>query len=244
MTLIQAWCNSLGLLKPKNAQLFAMVTLKSIIESYKLLFKYFWWAFALIIGCYVTWLWHITRFGPIDSIITDSAGFVTRWLFQFLLFAACLATRPSIAKKNCAYFRSYMFSFLYIALYLLVFPWYAWPTAFSSYDIFLTLFFLDSARGPKSFLLSLWYALKMTVYNFPLLIVVGFLFSLPAYFYSMMTIVLSAPDGKMMAQTLEYMFIGKSIFSLLVMPVGVCTFANIYIQKLHDQFDLYVKQPQ
>ena len=53
MTLVQSWIDSLTLLKPKNAQLFIMVTLKSIIETYKVMFWYWGWVIILMVLCYI-----------------------------------------------------------------------------------------------------------------------------------------------------------------------------------------------
>jgi len=36
----------------------------------------------------------------------------------------------------------------------------------------------------------------------------------------------------------------KIVIESFLMPIGVCTYTNIYIKRLHDQFDLYFKQPQ
>jgi hypothetical protein len=47
-----------------------------------------------------------------------------------------------------------------------------------------------------------------------------------------------------MAQTFIIMHQVMSIVKILLLPIGICTYANIYIKKLHDQFDLYIKQPQ
>src|SRR5260221_7807584 len=112
MTLVQSWIDSLTLLKPKNAHLFIMVTIKSIIEAYKLLFKYFWWAYVLFVGsCIVQFFiplvteWPITR--DVNATLFDHiyAGslFIVPGLLSFIVFfATCFATRPSVMNKNCA----------------------------------------------------------------------------------------------------------------------------------------------
>ena len=94
--------------------------------------------------------------------------------------------------------------------------------------IFSILFFLDSAQEPKNFLISLWYSIKMIIFNFPLLAVVGICFNVPVLIYYSLPIWL-AP-------------IAREIFAALLLPIGVCLYANIYIKKLHDQFDLYFKR--
>lgn len=233
MTLVQAWIDSVQLLRPKNLKLFVLVTLNAILQAYKLLLKYWWWLLIFAIGCGIAVIW-----------MGNSAGWGFRLSEQLLLFATCLATRPSVAKKDCAYFRSHMFAFLYIAVYLLVWPAHGWPTAFSVYDIFLILFFLDSAGGPKNFFLSLWYALKMIIFNFPLLVAIGILFYMPTYLFEKIYYDVVLKYFAYVDNLLVYKLMLEKIVATLVIPVGVCTYANIYIKKLHDQFDLYVKPVQ
>jgi hypothetical protein len=231
MTLVQSWIDSLTLLKPKNAQLFIMVTLKSIIEAYKLMFKYWWWAIVLMVGCDIAPLF-FPALAPafIEGSWRGEMVDASRWLYQLLFFATCVATRPSVMKKDCAYFRSQMYAFLYIIIFLALMPKLFWPTALSPLYIFLVLFFLDSPKAPKNFFLSMWYALKMIIFNYPLLAIMGIVFYVPVWLYYSSPIWL-AP-------------LAKNVLAALLLPIGVCTYANIYIKKLHDQFDLYFPQAQ
>src|SRR5260221_11998421 len=107
MTLLQAWADSLSLLKLKNLKLFLLVTLKSIIDAYKLLLKYWWWLIAIMIGCFV-----VPSFTTYPFMAGIYAHKVFDVLYQVLMFAAVVATRPSLEQKNCAYFRTYMPYFL------------------------------------------------------------------------------------------------------------------------------------
>ncbi len=225
MTLIQSWIDSLTLLKPKNAQLFIMVTIKSVIEAYKLLFYYWWWVIVLMIACYIVPIVFPTL-GQ-DHIKIELLD-TSRWLYQVFLFATCLATRPSTMKKDCAYFRSHAYTFSIILLLAFI-PKTFWPTPFSPLYIFLVLFFLDSGHMPSDFLRSLWNSLKMIIYNLPLLIIMGICFNLPVWFYYRLPIWLVPTFFNLCAAVLA--------------PIGVCFYANIYIKKLHDQFDLYFQSP-
>jgi len=224
MTLIQSWIDSLALLKPKNAQLFAMVTIKAIIETYKIMFVYWSWIMGLIITCYVL---------PIIAprlFLSHDTGYYLLWvsdfLYEILFVAACLSTRPSIAKKNCSYFRAQLSK---IGFYWLIFSLVLFSSSISCWSIFFALFFMDSVGGPKNFFLSMWYALKMTVFNYPLLLVLGILFYLPVW---------------LLTNTFYITPLMQNILGALLLPIGVCTYANIYIKKLHDQFDLYFKPVQ
>lgn len=302
MTLVQSWIDSLTLLKPKNAQLFIMVTIKSIIEAYKLLFKYFWWAYVLVVGsCIVQFVipfvteWPITR--HVDATLFDYIYigflFIVPGLVSFILFfATCFATRPSVMNKNCAYFRGQYLKIISYGL-LLAASWIVfivsfvlfmgtagtflmqathnfyngyWPSLFLSLHwlhalltsglfVFSILFFLDSTGGLKSFYCSLWRSLKMVIFNLPLLVLLGLLF----YCANVLLLVsvkklcmyfVFDRDGNTSlteAQMANVMVIGSRVVQtirIILMPFFVCLYANIYIKKLHDQFDLYFKPVQ
>src|SRR5665647_1703030 len=49
MNILQSWSHSLTIFKPSSLKLFLLVTLKSIIETYKLLFTTFWWAVCMFV---------------------------------------------------------------------------------------------------------------------------------------------------------------------------------------------------
>ena len=229
MTLVQSWIESLTLLKPKNAQLFIMVTIKSIIEAYKVMIKYWAWVPVLMVASYFV----LPQFG-----VAYGVDVVSRWLYQLLLFATCAATRPSIMKKDCAYFRSQMYAFIYIVIFLFLSPAALWPSSFSPFYIFFVLFFLDSAQRPKNLFVSLWNSLKMIVFNYPLLAIIGLCFGIISVFNTFFIMPLmyqiNDPFGVLM--------FAREILGLLLLPIGVCFYAHIYIKKLHDQFDLYFKQ--
>src|SRR4030095_1111164 len=255
MTLVQSWIDSLTLLKPKNAQLFIMVTIKSIIEAYKVMFWYLWAAMSLVMFFHGLCLLIL----PIlfdTYIIKESATLGTymegqsphwigdlfeasmHWINQWTLFTACLATRPSIMKKDWIYFKSHMYSFIYIAIVLFLIPKVYWPTAFSPFYIFLVLFFLDSAQGPKDFLLSMWSSLKMIVFNYPLLVVIGICWGLLVGLSKFFIVTFIFAND-----TVGLRFFLCDIYGVCLLPIGVCFYANIYIKKLHDQFDLYFQSP-
>ncbi len=251
MTLIQSWIDSLQLLKPKNLHLFALVTLKSIIEAYKLMFKYFWWVIVLLVFCFVApyffphvhtaeladTIFGITRL-TFNHFARHIAFFLSCWLYELLFLAVCFSTRPSVTQKNCDYFRT---QFKKIILYWLFVPLFSWSSASYYGYIFTVLFFADSEGGPKNFLLSIWNAIKMVVYNLPLVVPVGMVVYLTGW-----------AGGQLIGQILTsdsiaiypQFFLSLNLAGALLLPLGVCTFANIYIKKLHDQFDLYFKPAQ
>jgi hypothetical protein len=247
MTLLQSWADSLTLLKPKNFQLFVMVTIKSIIEAYKLYIKYFWWLLLamplfLFIAPDLGAAWANNDVASLAHYATLVGIAVS--LYGILFLAACFATRPSILQKDCAYFRN---QFTKIILYWLV--WGMLRMVLLKYAlsygrmflpignvssrspelILFVLFFADSDGGLKNIFVSLWNALKMIIYNLPLFAIIVFAFSSPVVLLGKFFYISS---------------LMKIVIESFLMPIGVCTYANIYIKRLHDQFDLYNKQPQ
>jgi hypothetical protein len=245
MTLLQSWADSLTLLKPKHLQLFVMVTIKSIIEAYKLYFKYFWWLLLamplfLFITPDVATAWKnndvssLARYATLLGIATS--------LYGLLFLAACFATRPSILQKDCAYFRAqfkkiivYWFAWGLLRVLLMKYAvsfgkttFYLGNTSLRAPElIFFVLFFADSDGGLKNVFASFWNTLKLVVYNFPLIFSINFVFGLSLF---------------LLSYFLNISSLMQIIIGAFCMPIGVCTYTNIYIKRLHDQFDLYFKQ--
>lgn len=110
MNVLQSWSNSLAILKPANLKLFLLVTLKSIVETYKVLFTKFWWAVLIFIALdFITFL-NISSNGPLLFLRTIIEIFV-----YFLLY---LLIRPSVQKKDVAYVKGYGRYFLNDLLFL------------------------------------------------------------------------------------------------------------------------------
>lgn len=239
MTLVQSWVDSLQLLKPKNLKLFVMVTLKSIIDAYKVYFKYFWWVILFIVICAVAPFY----IQPQDYVFYNVQYkhlffFTSCWLYELLFLAACFSTRPSILQKDSSYFA---FQFKKIILFWIFMPLFSWSSATYYGYIFTVLFFADSHGGPKNFLLSLWKALKMIFFNLPLILIVGVAIYLCGLIgiqcVAQLLAIYSIP-------VYPYLFLFVNVLGALLLPMSVCIFANIYIKRLHDQFDLYFKQSQ
>lgn len=261
MTLVQSWIDSLQLLKPKNLQLFALVTLKSIIEAYKLLFKYFWWLIVLQLLCYKFGLFGSYFFVVMIAVIQN-----------LLFFMICAITRPSIGKKDCAYFRSQLYPFAYFAAFWtlliaigyflgIVVPEGAELLPVFVWTVFSMLFFLDAEKSVKSFCVSLWYALKMILFNLPIVLCMYFaIYIFNASVVWLVGLLMDAIYQGLLMLGMKWIWMKDivrwivhhsvllilqyALVPLLLLPIGICTYANIYIKKLHDQFDLYFTQPQ
>ena len=245
MTLVQAWIDSIQLLKPKNLQPFAMATLKSIIETYKLMFKYFWWLIALQLICIF------------PSFVGIGSLFIAMILYQLLFFIVCVIAHPSVVEKDFAYFRSQFYSFIYFIPLLLVnsaveslFAPIGKFLPFSAWTIFSILFFLDSEKNIKKLCLSAWHALKMIIFNFPFILCVHIailLFTGVIFSIVNLTVMGTMVFGMSISLPIESFFYAALVYGAMVilfLPISVCTYANIYIKKLHDQFDLYAEQSE
>ncbi len=289
MKLIQAWKDSLKTLLPKNLKLFSLVTLKAIVECYKVLLRYWWW-FILLLGAvtiFKVWLWYgvinrssfvltygAKKFLGVSILVWPDMALAV--LSQLFIFIVCLATRPSVTKKDVNYFTSYLPYFCYVFILLLpmglpfffrhclllklfnslaVFYAYwfiilLWLTATSPVFIFFLLFLLDSDKRPKQFVLSFYRSFKMIIYNYPLcwLLVVGFYCIGYVVYYGMSlqmpSIALQQSQTEAWSREIEMMLESTIGFlKVLLSPIPICIFANIYIKKLHEQFDLYFTQP-
>jgi hypothetical protein len=229
MTLVQSWMDSLTLLKPKNFQLFVMVTIKSIMEAYKVYFRSFWWAMLLMGMC---------AMAPYFFQNQNYFFYISCWLYELLFLAACFSTRPSILQKDCTYF---VLQFKRIALFWLFMPLLSWSSATYYGYIFIVLFFADSEGGPKSFFRSLWNALKMIFFNLPLILLLG------GVIYAFGWIGGWCLDRLVIAYDMPIypqFFLLCNMFGALLLPIGVCIYTNIYVKRLHEQFDLYLNESQ
>jgi len=241
MQLLQAWQDSLTFFYLQNLKLFILITIRSIIEAYKIIITYWWWLLLLISGLFV---WgHSAMFFL----------FISRACYYLFVFIFSLATRPSVAQKNCVYFFSY---FLFILpafagvvgikfseivlreilpidnmqFFYLLLKSFSYPT-----QLFFVFFFLDSDHTINQFFYSFVRAVKMTCYNYLICLFFGSLF--------------------LGLEVLFSFFVGSFLFSwedigltlrivalinmLIVVPLQLSIFANIYIKKLHKQFDYY-----
>lgn len=250
MTLLQAWGDSLTLLQPKNLKPFIFVTFKSIIETYKLLFKYWWWLYVVIVAVGIGM--NYVSFSVMPSALASQLfGSLLFSLFALLflhVFASFLAACPSIAQKNYVYFKSYILYFAIVPFFIAI------PVSilyisqscgltgklslievFSRFvvslplTIFALLFFFDSKMGVKSFLYALFNAIKMIVFNLPLCIILGILVA-----------VFLSTENLIRYNSRALYFIVPAMFA----PVFICVYVNIYIKKLQDQYDLYFPQPK
>lgn len=263
--LFQSWKESLSLFIGENAKLFSLVTIKTIIESYKTYLKHFWWLLLLS--------------GTLDVLSAQCFGSHSPFLLLPLLswlitiFTMYLVVRPSIKRKGWDYYTDYFKKFFYFAVYTFIFTLlvvvilmvlallvflikpslmenvlldnthylgtllltpFLLPSSLiiifvSPLLTFCILFMLDGDGSFRNFFKSIWRAIKMGFFNYPLCLLLLFFF---------IAISLAFQLG------LHYIFghptvLNSAIIShtLLIIPLAI--WSTLYTKRLHDQFTLY-----
>lgn len=244
MYLLESWKDSLSLFKPKNFKLFALVTLKTIGQTYWLLLKYFWWVQLGVIGLY---FWF-----PQSNL---------RELIQYLVYCIWLAivalcVRPSVAKKNYAYFSKYLlylpviivgFVAIHDLLELHIQGRYLIMFACFVAQLLFIFFMFDMSFGVKNALKSLVFAIKMFWYNAPgLFLIIGANFVLVILQIRILQgVIQSAIWESLHGHHIQYFFKCMYFFNyFIVIPIIVSIIGNFYIKRLHEQPQLYFKQPK
>jgi len=125
------------------------------------------------------------------------------------------------------------------------FDYFIFMSDFLPLWIFFLLFFLDSDGSIK----QLWYAVvravKMTIYNLPLLFVsMAFLWVATVIAVrSFVLIIHYLASAWFATYTLEVVAL-LLFYACLFKPLLINIWTNIYIKKLHEMPDLYFKQPK
>lgn len=268
MRLLRSWRDSLLLLAPQNFKLFALVTLKSTFETYKALTRV-WYIFLFPVIILIQRLYFgreafEARFmAPLSVPSYIMTGVLYVGFAVWVTVAFCLATRASIGQKTSHYFDKYKRFILVLALVAIVLWQFSfwWNRFFASYYyeltaaralvpalaalvlsdfvpllIFFILFYLDSDGSIKQLWIAAVRAVKMTVYNLPLLLVLMTVIALP---------VLMLIKYATSHQWSGYMNTGAFLLYVLILkPLLINLWTNIYIKKLHEMPDLYFNQPK
>jgi hypothetical protein len=220
--LMRSWKESLLIYIPKNFRLFLLVTIKSAMQTYGYLIYHFWWLFLLLVlvdvGCYYP-----------ECLLPGSLwvlfNTLIRGIFVLVIF---MLSRPSVPLKNIDYIIEQFMRFglgfllLYISFYMF-FPWvHMLMTSLILMPIFICalLFYLDSAGSLEDISMSLWRGVKMYLFNLP--------------FFLIAATIVYIVWHNLPVHSIYW----KYIFFLFV-PFVVSYFKNMYVKRLHDQFNLY-----
>jgi len=244
MRLVEAWKNAVTLFYPGNFKLFILMTIRSVVEAYKILLHYWWWLLVLMSGA------TLFKCGN-----TEFSFFLLIILNYIFIFAFSLATRPSLKKKNVTYFSSYLplflptfMGFLGIKLFEVLLAkiiginmdqWQPVRLLVKSFSyatqIFFIFFFLDSDHTIRQLLQSLFRSVKMTFYNYPICLFFGLIIlGLEIAFSFFAVIFLFAWE-----EVTIFLRVIDLVNKVVFVPIQLSVFSNIYIKKLHEQFDYY-----
>ena len=116
MKIALSWVESLQVFKPANFKLFLLVTLKSIIETYKILFTKFWWVFLGFVAMDYVIAYSVAYNGARSGLLL-----VTDFYFVLILFLMFLVIRPSVQQKNVSYVQKYWKQFMFFLVFGAVF---------------------------------------------------------------------------------------------------------------------------
>ncbi len=243
MNLLEAWKDSLEILRPKNFKLFLLVTLNSIVQTYKTLIT----RLGLFIGLFFAALFVFSFVVP-RTYAYAVVVFAFAVLFVLLLlFATILAARPSTLKKNISYFLSYKKHFLYFVVCLALFGVAVSALGFLLFKLGLfpsfhlifkldqplwwawILFFVDTKPSFVNCFMALWRTIKMFIYNAP--------FWLFGYFLPLW--VVQSIFWPIYAYLPASVMPGTLIAGGLALVIPICYVTNFYVKKIHDQFNLY-----
>ena len=243
MHVLQSWKDSLSLFKPKNFKLFALVTLKTIGETYLTLFKYFWWFIVLCI------LWEY-MYAPLYSPVTSGVYEVYGLLQYILTFISCVIVRPSVMQKNYSYFKNYSLYFLGFIVGMIVLI-----GVFACFELpFRLLFFEDSHivrmlhYGVGSVVAAVILLFSFFELDMPLSLsnwVRAFRYAIKMFWYNAPAIILLYAPLFFISIAMEFTIPEVIRFAYwLIIPIEASIIGNFYIKRLHEQPQLYFKQPK
>lgn len=265
MYLLQSWKESLLIFKPANFKLFLLVTVRSIWETYKILFRYFWWLIAVLL----TVPFHRT-------VLCLLILFLGSLLFVYIVI---LTVRSSVSLKNWGYFKKYILSYYIIPFLIIVpvfFTYYSHVlfnrpgglTSFISLSQIITFvlpvpiqYILSETIRSGQLELSVFFQLLISpfIVLFTLFyldsdkgfrsIMLSFIrsvkmiiYNYPGYFiiYSIIFLFLHL----FLSILFKYLFVEFAwsvwFYSIIfLIPIPICIFTNFYIKQVHEQFSLY-----
>ncbi|TET06551.1 hypothetical protein E3J79_01805 [Candidatus Dependentiae bacterium] len=265
MYLLQSWKESLLIFKPTNFKLFFLVTVKSIWETYKILFRYFWWLILVLL----TVPFHRTALGLLIM-------YMGPLLFTYIVV---LIVRSSVSLKNWGYFGKYILSYYIIPFLVIVLAFFSYYsrilfnrpsglTPFISFSQIITFVFSvpiqyilsDLSRfnqvelsiffqlliSPFVVLFTLFYLDSDKGFRSIMLSLIRsikmIIFNYPAYFimYSVIFLFLNLFWNILF----KYLFVELAwnicfYSTIFLIPIPICIFTNLYIKQVHEQFSLY-----
>lgn len=127
--LLQSWKESLLLFKPINFKPLLSSTVKSVLETYTILFRYFWWLMAIYVVAAYFFPYPVDSYYRTYPLFVHTKNYTINWIVElFFIFIVFLAARPSTMRKNYAYFKQYGGYFI---------PFLGWGVLLSSFVVLI-----------------------------------------------------------------------------------------------------------
>lgn len=260
----RSWKESLSLFIPKHAKLFFLITLKSILQSYKFIILHLGWLFAgsalLDLGYS-----HICPNQSIICLLPLLGWFAT-------IFGMYLIIRPSMKRKGWDYYKDNGIKFIYFILFSVI----AYSVSYgmllgASHIVYLTqhihtyfyvlllplllLPILVTFLMPPD-LIILYVSPLLTFFilfmldgdnsfkNIMQSIVRAFkmiFYNYPFCILAFVFFVICSMGYTMLVVSLvsKESFLLSPILSNALLPIPLCILTNFYVKRLHDQFGLY-----
>ncbi len=240
-----SWQENILFFSPKNLQKFFLVTVKSVIETYKILLIRYWYIFTPLL--LIFFIFNIKS----DLKLIPLVIFVIS--YSIIPLTVMAVARPSIANKNFSYmsfvFRKY---FLYYSLLIFIFYGVFFYLINSHVFlkffglkqeilalvqdpifIFISLFLLDSGGYIKRVIGAPLRGFAMILYNMPIFLLINILWIFCAYLLSFFISLL--PQSR---------FFLPDFFEFFILaPFFYCLVINFYTIRLHEQFKVYYDVP-
>lgn len=260
----RSWRDSLSLFMPQNAKLFSLVTLKSILNSYRIIFKDLWWLLLL------AWA---TGYGIKNGWIGLIRGQLLQlFVWLIIIFIIYLIIRPSLPRKNWGYYGSkwpLFFYFVPLSLLALALPFIflrlATEVGLWAITIQPLFYYL--------YLLIVWLPVGLAfiaapevlpIYSSPLLsFIFLFLFDsrgtpldlLKSIWRALKMVMYNWPFCAIVYTVLlfgayylqigiykllgTHTFLSSTLVGTLALVIPLCLWTMFYTKRLHDQFNLY-----
>lgn len=230
--LLKSWKSSIGFFLPPTIKPFFLVTVKTILQTYSILFEqlwplitiagiaqlgYMWFCIPSKLGCFFTWI-------------------IAHTLSMLIVFLMLLIIRPSIKAKALDYYRDYIPHFLLFWIVSLFFAYCNAPHCLSSpLFIFYMFFLLDTPFDLKNIFLNGWRSLKMIIFGLPYC---GVVWIISSVFLAFSMIILSLPL-MVLFQNIDVALQAAQFVIYFLFPVVYAWYANFYVKRVRDQFSLY-----
>ena len=264
MNLLEVWSNTLSFYKPQNLKLFLLVTLKSIIETYKIMLGTFWpiivgfFALAIISGAWlIQWIPVFNAQAVPESwspslLLLSLLLIVSGLGIAYIVFLIYLIVRPSVYLKDYGYIKRYT-RYIFWFWAALIFCSIILNNAgifqtilralFGILSYYFAFFYLDTQGGFWSIFSSLKRSIKMVLYTLPIVLSLALFSFLYAYGVEFLLGSSSADVSKMFLEKYYMMALYLVVSVLILTPIEACFMNNLYIKYLHENFELYF-EPQ